>query len=523
MSDRLHRLVESLQKSGSFPHPVKRFAVVETHISLVLLTGDYAYKFKKPVNFGFLDFSSLERRHHFCAEELRLNRRLAPELYLEVVAIREGARLDGTGKVIEYAVFMREFEQDSQFDQLLENGRLPPGLLDELARRVADFHARAAVAEAGAGYGAPDRVQAPAEENFRQILACLAGERDREALMPLRDWSWSEFRRLRTMMEERRKEGFVRECHGDLHLRNIALVDGRPLAFDCIEFNDSLRWIDIISEVAFMVMDLDHRAQTGLASRFLNVWLEYSGDYEGLALLRYYRVYRAMVRAKVDCLRAYQPDVTDDERAVILDDYRRYVELARRYTQSSRPLLILMHGVSGSGKTTVSQSLLESLPAIRVRSDIERKRLHGFSPRARTGAGVGSGIYDSAASDRTYARLAQLAAGVLDAGYSVIVDATFLEQERMAPFVDIARSRGLPCVVLDCRAGPEELRRRLRARRQAAGEASEAGLEVLERQLRAYRPLERLPEGARRIVVDSAVGDIAALAARLGELARENT
>ena len=488
MTDTLHKLVESLQQPALFAHPVTRFVVIETHISIILLTGSFAYKFKKPVNFGFLDFSTLEKRRQCCAEELRLNRRLAPELYLELVPVCAGPRFGDDAEVIEYAVRMREFAQQAQFDRMLDDGRLTPAHIDALATRIAHFHAGVAVAGPATEFGMPAAVQAPMEENFTQILGILQDPDERRRLAPLQQWTRQTGQQLQAALQLRKQGGFIRECHGDLHLRNVALVDDVPLAFDCIEFNANLRWIDIISEVAFMVMDLDHRGQAALASRFLNAWLEHSGDYAGLALLRYYLVYRAMVRAKVDCLRAHQPDVADAERVAILQDYHAYLELAGRYTQSTAPVLLLMHGLSGSGKTTVSQFLLEQLPAIRVRSDIERKRLHGLAGDAHTDAGIDQGIYDRAAGERTYQQLATLAAALLGAGHHVIVDAAFLQASQREPFLELARSRGVPCCIIDCQAPEAELRRRIIARQRARKDASEAGIQVLENQLQHYQP-----------------------------------
>lgn len=503
MTDALHKLVKTLQQPAMFPHPVTRFNVIETHISIILLTGPYAYKFKKPVNFGFLDFSTLEKRRHFCEEELRLNRRLAPELYREVVPISAGPQLGGDGEAIEYAIRMREFEQASQFDRLLDAKLLAPEHVDALALRIAKFHTAAAVAGPQSSYGNSDAVQAPAEENFSQILDCMNEPQVQKQLEQLQDWTRQMFQTLQPNFQSRKNHGFIRECHGDLHLRNIALADDIPVAFDCIEFNDKLRWIDIISEIDFMVMDLDHRGQAGLASRFLNVWLEQTGDYAGISLLRYYLIYRAMVRAKVDCLRAQQTDVDASTREAILQDYHAYLELGARYTKPPPPVLLLMHGLSGSGKTRVSQSLLESLPAIRLRSDIERKRLHGLAGDARTGADVDQNIYDRAASERTYQHLKSLTSTLLDAGQSVVVDASFLEQSRLEEFVELADNQSAPCFIIDCQAPESELRERIAVRERSRLDASEAGTEVLENQLRHYRPLGASVAGSDVLVTHS--------------------
>lgn len=516
MTDTLHKLVKALQQPALFPHPVTCFEVIETHISIVLLTGTYAYKFKKPVNFGFLDFSTLARRKHFCEEELRLNRRLAPELYLEVVSITTGPKLGGDDKVIEYAVRMHEFEQASQFDRLLNAGQLSPAHIDALGLRIAKFHTAAAVAGPDSTYGTPSAIQAPVNENFTQIPDCIRGAREQPQLESLRNWTGETFRKLQSTLQARKDDGFIRECHGDLHLRNIALVNDVPVAFDCIEFNDNLRWIDIISEVAFMVMDLDHRGQSGLASRFLNVWLEQSGDYAGISLLRYYLVYRAMVRAKVDCLRAHQMDIDAATRGSILKEYHAYLALAERYTKPPPPVLLLMHGLSGSGKTRVSQSLLENLPAIRLRSDIERKRLHGLAADTHSGSGIEQGIYDRTASKRTYQHLKSLAGTLLDAGHNVIVDATFLQQAQLAAFIELTNSRSVRCFVIDCQALEPELRKRIAARKRERHDASEASIEVLDNQLRHYQPLGASVAGAEVLATHS---DVLAIS-RLLELLR---
>jgi len=520
MTDTLHQLVETLQQAALFPHPVTHFEVIETHISIILLTGTYAYKFKKPVNFGFLDFSTLAKRKHFCKEELRLNRRLAPELYLEVVPVSLGPKLGDNDEVIEYTVRMREFEQTSQFDRMLNADTLGPAHLDALGLRIADFHASATVAGPDSAYGMPSAIQTPVEENFSQMLDCLHSSQEQSRLKLLRDWTRKTFQKLQLTLQSRKDNGFIRECHGDLHLRNIALVQDVPVAFDCIEFNDNLRWIDIISEVAFMVMDLDHRGRPGLASRFLNVWLEQTGDYAGVSLLRYYLVYRAMVRAKVDCLRAYQADVDTVAREAILQDYLTYLESGERYTKPPPAVLLLMHGLSGSGKTRISQSLLENLPAIRLRSDIERKRLHGLTGDARTGAEIDQDIYSHAASERTYQHLKTLAGTLLDSGHNVIVDASFLQKTRLEPFVALANDQSVRCFIIDCQAPESELRKRITTREHEQRDASEAGIEVLESQLRHYQPLGSTVVGADVLVTHSTASAITGLLELLQEKCR---
>jgi uncharacterized protein len=483
------RLVGALCEPGCYPHAVSRIEVIETHISTVLLTGELAYKIKKPVDLGFLDFTTLARRRRCCEDEVRLNRRTAPGIYLDVVPI--GGTLEhpavGSGSpAIEYAVRMRQFAPGSTLDALLRRGALAPAQVDELASAVAAFHARIAVASPETPYGSPERVWAAALDNFRQIAAHGG---DTAELARLQTWSEAEFAGLRGLVEERRRNGFVRECHGDLHLRNVALIDGRPVPFDCIEFSDALRWVDVISEVAFSVMDLLEHGERALAFRFLNGYLEASGDYAGVTLLRFYLVYRALVRAKIAAIRAGQPGLQREARMQSRDELMHYVRLAVTLTERGGASLLITSGVSGSGKTTVARALAESLGAIRLRSDVERKRLHGLAATARTGAGIGIGLYGPAASAATYGRLAELARVLLPSGFPVIVDAAFLRRAERNALRDVAREAGAQFLIVACDAPPAVLRNRILARGAAGRDASDATLAVLERQIAIRDPL----------------------------------
>jgi hypothetical protein len=503
------RLVEALRDPARYPHPAGRVELIETHISWVLLAGDFAYKLKKPVDLGFLDFSTLAARSHFCEEELRLNRRTAPELYLEVVPIGgtpEDPRL-GAAPAIDYAVKMRRFEQDALLDRVAKRGALTASHVDALASAVADFHGRIEHAPPGSDWGSPERVVEFAEQNFEQVEPLAEAPADLEHLESLRTWTDHEFTVRREILLERKRAGFVREGHGDLHLGNIALIDGRPVAFDCIEFNPSLRWIDVASEVAFLVMDLlDHRLAR-LAWRCLNRYLEATGDYEGLAVLRFYLVYRAMVRAKVACIRAAQSGLDAAARARVAAEYRGYFALARRLAESERPAIVLMHGLSGSGKTTVAQSLVESLGAIRARSDVERKRIHGLGALDRTHQALDAGLYGPEATRKTYDRLAAVARIAADAGFPLIVDAAFLRRGDRDAFRDLARELDVPFAIATCEASEAALRARVAARERAGADASEASTAVLERQLATQEPLGEEEQSAA-VVFDTEAGGI---------------
>jgi hypothetical protein len=465
--------------------------MMETHISWVLLTGEYAYKIKKPVNLGFVDFTSLAMRRYYCEEELRLNRRLAPGLYLDVVEIRgdvRAPRIGGTGRLLEYAVKMREFPQAGLASRALAEGTFGAADIDCLAGLVAEFHARTPAATPDR-LGAPDTILSAARQNFDQLRTRVKPEPDTKKLRSLREWTEREFAAMRETFAARKREGFVRECHGDLHLGNIAMIEGKPVPFDCIEFNDELRWIDVMSEVAFAVMDLEDRQRGDLAWRFLNRYLEATGDYPGVRLLRFYFVYRALVRAKVHLMRAQQPRLPRAAKSRLLRAFRGYVKLAERFAIPGGASLFITHGLSGCGKTTMTQPLIELLGAVRLRSDVERKRLHGLAPLAESGSGVNDGIYTPAANAATYRHLGALARGVLAAGYSVVVDATFLKRTEREIFRAIAEQADVRFVILNFLAPLEVLRARIAERKARADDVSEADLAVLQHQVAARESL----------------------------------
>lgn len=480
-------LIISMMKPELYGHAVEKCQLIETHISWVILTGLYAYKIKKPVNLGFLDFSELEKRHFFCEEEVRLNRRLAADIYLEVVPITGSAehpRLAGQGQAIEYAVKMLQFPQQAQLDHLLDAGGLQVTHIDAIAKMLAEFHQRIAVADDNVFYGSPEQVIQPVIENFSQIREQYSEQLEEQdwlaVLEELEHWVEKIFPGLRSLFEERKAGRFIRECHGDLHLRNLAWLDDRPLAFDCIEFNPDLRWTDVISEVAFLAMDLQARQQAEMAQRFLNAYLESTGDYAGTRVLVFYLLYRAMVRAKVDAIRIGQQDIGEGEKIQAEKDMLGYLQLARSYIQPGSPKLIITHGMSGSGKTTLTQALLEKVPAFRVRSDVERKRLFGLAAEERANAKTGKGIYTAEATQRTYSKLLELVGYVIDAGYPVIIDATFQKHEHRELFQRLAMEKDVPYVILDILASVETLKTRIVNRVQGA---SDADVAVLEHQL----------------------------------------
>lgn len=447
--------------------------LLQTHISWVLLVDDVAYKIKKPVNFGFLDFSDLAKRRHACEEELRLNRRLAPDWYLAVVPIGGTAaqpQLEAPGTPLEYAVKMRRFPAGSLLAQLLQHQQVTAAMIERLADTIAAFHAGLPPAGNVEDWGRPDSIIAPVRQNFAQLAPFEAQIGLPGILSTLSQWSENHAERLRPAFTARRCNGHIRECHGDLHAGNIAWANAAPLIFDAIEFNPDLRWGDTISEIAFTVMDLQARQQPELARLLLNRYLEQSGDYAGLPLLDFYLVYRAVVRAKIAAFEANWPAC------------REYLQLAQSFTRPPPPRLFITHGLSGSGKSTVSAHMALTQPRlIRIRSDVERKRLFGLAPLQPSRSH--GNIYTPQATRQTYRQIMNGARNCLAGGYSCIVDAAFLKRNERHRFAELAQAWNVPYGIVHCEASRATLLARLQTRQQSGNDASEADAAILKKQL----------------------------------------
>lgn len=500
------KLIKQLQDPEFFDHPVTEFEVIETHISWVLLTGLYAYKIKKPVNFGFLDFSTLEKRHFYCQEEVRLNSRLARQLYVEVVAITcldDRPELNGQGKAVEYAVKMVQFPQAAQLD-CLSAGDLDHRLIEKLADKVANFHLSADPAVSDTVFGGVVQVEKTVLENFSHLRNALRDLSTLPLIDRLETWTKTQVQALADLIAERKNRGFVRECHGDMHLRNIAVWHDDILIFDCIEFNKDLYFIDVISEIAFLVMDLEARGKGGLAHGFLNRYIEITGDHEGLKLLRFYKVYRALVRAKVDILRTGQERPGSIEYRETFNDFVNYVMLAEQYSRPDPQYLLINHGVSGSGKSACSIGLAKRFPAIQIRSDVERKRLFKNEKFGYQGL-IEQGAYDPDATWKVYSHLVEVARVVLMAGYSVIIDATNLKCAQRRRFIGLARKLNVYCCILSYTASVETLRERIDKRMRDGRDVSDATEDILEYQLLTREPLTR-EERLCTLVIDTEKG-----------------
>ena len=483
----LKTLIQHLQAAECYPHATSSFEVFETHISYVILTGKFVYKFKKPVDLGFLDFTTLDKRKYYCEEELRLNRRLAPEMYLAVVSVHgapEQPVVEGEGQLLEYAVKMQQFDTADRMDLVTARGELSASHIDQLAQIVAEFHAQIPIAAKDTHFGTLAVIRQRIMQNFEQVLQHTDDAEINNMCRQVRDWSEAALDKRQDLIAQRKQQGSVRECHGDMHMANIILPEGKPVVYDCIEFSDDLRWIDTISEVAFLYMDLDFHQQHKLALRFLNQYLSRSGDYGGLRLLCIYLVYRAMVRAKVNSIEAQQQSANPEIAAECLATTKKYLALARNYIESfASPALIILHGLSGSGKSWLAEQLLESYGAIQIRSDVERKRLLGLEAQAKTKSDIDKGAYSEDMTTRTYQQLLELARVILQAGPPVIVDATFLKKSHRQQFQQLAELLNVPYVILDLQASEATLRARIAKRAELEKDASEATLTVLQKQL----------------------------------------
>jgi len=494
----LRALDAALGRARTYAHPAGRIVRIETHISVVYLAGRYAYKIMKPVDFGFVDFTRLAARRRCCEAEIRLNRPLAASIYVDVQRLTRGARRyrlgDARGRpapVVDYAVRMRRFEQRNLFSTLLANGELTADDIDAATDRLVDGYRRAPRVRATQPFG----TAALLRETVLAPLATL--ERDPHTARAARDaalraWCERAFERLGPHLDARRASGFVRACHGDLHLDNIVRHGRRALMFDCIEFNDTLRWIDVASDFAFLYMDLLAHDRADLAIRLLARYLDASGDYGCLPVLRLFVAYRALVRALVAVLKGRPANGPD----------AAYLDLAIAQTRPVRPALLLCHGFSGSGKSVASRALAALTGGIRLSSDTERKRRRPFEPPDLRA--LPSDAYTPDALAAHYERLAALAGSVLEAGYTTIVDATFLRRANRERFAALARRLRVPMLILDFQASPTCLTQRVRARSHGPRDASDAGEAVLAAQRANAEPLDAA-ERASTVAFDTDV------------------
>ncbi|MEN9229702.1 MAG: AAA family ATPase [Thermostichus sp. DG02_5_bins_236] len=474
---RLPQLIQAMLDPAFYPHAVQApIQLIQTHISYILLTGDYAYKVKKPLNFGFLNFTSLEQRHHFCQEELRMNQRGAPGIYLEVLPITQSNgqfQLNGSpesGECVEYTLKMRQFPQESLLSNLFARGELTSALMEELGRVVAAFHAQTETNDYIRSFGQPERVREAFDENYQQTQRYIGGPQTAQQYQETQAYTDRFFAQRPDLFQQRLEQDRIRECHGDLHLGNICFWEGKLLLFDCIEFNESFRFVDVMYDISYTVMDLDARHRPDLGNVYLNTYLEETGDWEGLKVLPIYLNRQAYVRAKVTSFLLDDPTATEEIKAEACKTAAQYYRLAWNYTRPKQGQIILMSGLSGSGKSTVARYLARQLNAIHIRSDAVRKHLAGIPLRERGGPE----IYTPEMTAKTYRRLVQLGTDLALEGYTVILDAKFDRQDLRGMAIAQAQAQGIPLHILHCYAPTTTLQERLqrRASSQTCAEVS---------------------------------------------------
>lgn len=498
--------IHALLEPSAFSHSVDAIRLTETHVSWVVLTGPFVYKIKKPLKLDFIDASTLERRRFLCEEELRLNRRLAADLYVDVVPIvaTEGAlRMDSSGSAIEYAVRMKQFDAKDELGSLLERRDIAREDVERLAELLYRFHTDAAHPSSSSNAPISQRILRTIAANLADLEAAIPTLLERSTFEELAAWIGARIESTRPVLEQREKLGFVRECHGDLHAGNVVRYGGRLVPFDCLEFNADLRWLDVLDDVAFLVMDLASHAREDLAFALLSRYLECSGDYRGIALMRFYATHRALVRAKVDGLSAR---TLQHRQAEFGERFDRRIRAARSWMDAKTPILLLMHGVSGSGKSWLSERLVGALPAIRLRSDLERKRLGGLDTQRHAGDELQSGLYSQAFTRKTYERLQDYAEVCLRCGFTTIVDATLLDARERSAFFAIADRLAAPVAIVACSSDPSVLAERIRARARSGDRVSDADTRVLAAQLESLQPFSR-DEDQRVIKVNTSEPD----------------
>ncbi|EPJ43836.1 MAG: hypothetical protein OFPII_39570 [Osedax symbiont Rs1] len=562
----LPKLIKALQNPGCYPHPVSgEIQVIETQVSWVLLTGEFAYKIKKEINFGFLDFSTLTKRLYYCEEELRLNQRLAPDIYQVVVAITgteqqpiiglnghkalatdsespidddsavQSASLaelkpivqpivkpiaqpivqpsqtteialrtdleisSNTEKPFEYAVRMQQFDPKAGLNDLLIQNRFDKNWIDQIAEQLAKFHLTLPTVATNSPWGEPENIWQLVSDNFLHSLDFCTDPQDLSQLSELYRQITAQYQALTDTFRERRKLGFIRECHGDLHLANVTFFRGQIRLFDCIEFNLQFRWIDTCSDLAFLLMDLEANNKHSWANLTLNKYLEITGDYQSLQLLDFYKSFRSMVRAKVATLGAQAEHAT----------FVKYLNLSQSYQLSKHPSLILMHGLSGSGKSHLSYKMIDAIQAIRIRSETERQRIH----RELQKKGKKLDLHSPEVNSRLSQHLVQLTKQLLKQGRTVIVDGTFLKSHFRQKYLTISEELEIPLHIISCKCDPKLMEARLKKGINTRSHNSQFSLERLATQ-RQYQQAITASELVYQTVVntdsDQAIADFLA-------------
>ncbi len=507
----LPKLIQQMLLPDFYPHPVTiPIESIQTHASVVLLTGDFAYKLKKPVNFGFLDYSTVTNRQHFCEEELRLNQRGAKELYLAVLAIsKQGDRYQfgERGEIVDYAVKMVQFPQSALLSNLFESGQITSDDLEEMGRVVAQFHAEAQTSEYISSFGTVAKILQSIDDNYRQTEKYIGRSQTQQQYTETKAYTDRFLLEYEQLFLDRIAGGFIRECHGDLHLRNVCRWHNKILLFDCIEFNEPFRFVDTMYDVAFAVMDLEARGRKDLANRFLNTYIEQTGDWTGVQVLPMYLSRQAYVRAKVTSFLLDDAGISSEDRLKAAKTAGDYYHQAWSYTRPRQGRIILLSGLSGSGKSTLGKQIAESLCGVQIRSDAVRKYLGGIPLLTRGD----DSLYTPEMTARTYQEVLVLGSKLAAQGFTVILDAKYDRQSLRTAVIDLAQSEGIQLDIIYCNVPESVLIDRLA---QRTGDIADATVDLLASQQAAWEDFS--PIEAKYVTrIDTTEDSLASLLVKL--------
>lgn len=498
----LPELVRAMSRPEVYPVMPAKVQLLQTQMSFIFLAGDYVYKIKKPVNLGYLDYTTLDTRKILCNKEVELNRRLCPSIYLGVVPVTKAQgkiSLNGPGEIIEYAVKMRNLPQNKMMNVLLGKDRVTADMVQKVAAKLADFHSRAQTGRTIDNFGSPDSIKTNTDENFTQTEKYFNRTISPEKFSTIKKYTDSFLNNNFPLFEERIKDQRIRDCHGDLHAAHICFTDGICI-YDCIEFNDRFRYCDVASEIAFLAMDLDHYGRADLSCAFTEAYIDQSRDNSLLRLLNFYKCYRAYVRGKVESFKLDDPYITEEEKRRIVDVASGYFDLAEAYTWK-KPKLVITVGLVGTGKSAIAHVLAQRLGLTLISSDVTRKKLAGISPEEHRFENFSDGIYSPEFNLKTYNALYTQARDILAKGGSAVIDAAFLKHEERVRAREIAAETGGEFYVIECTL-PESVARERLEKRLELSSVSDGRWEIYLPQKLKFEPVNEVPD-TKHIVIDT--------------------
>ena len=512
----LPTVIKALLKPSAYPEGCGKIMFLQTHISYIFLTDKYAYKIKKPVDFGFLDFTAIEKRLYFCKEEVRLNRRLAPDIYLNVTPItrvRGGYRVGGTGRVVEYAVKMKRIPDKVILERMIKEETITAEIIKRVAEKIAAFHKDALTNKGISGFGEIEIIKQNIEENFSQVSSFIGTTISGKRLDKIRSYAEGFLRKNADLFKKRVSAGFIRDCHGDIHSEHIGAEDG-IFIFDCIEFNRRFRYSDVVSDAAFLSMDLEFRGRGDLAKAFEKEYFSATGDIEGKRLLDFYKCYRAFVRGKVEGFKLNESEESSEDKKDALLKALRYFDLSYEYsTGGHKPVLLLVCGLIGTGKSTVSRLIAGKTGMAIISSDEARKTLFSVPKRAHRYEGFKKGIYSESATDKTYAELVKKSLEFLKSGRSVILDATFSKNTYIKEAEKAAKKAKAYFKIIECVSDDAAIKTRLKKRLKNKTSISDATWDIY---LKQKEDFERIKNPDIRLfthkpddeIVETAIKDV---------------